>query len=379
MNPVGQSVERADGRLKLAGQAEFTGDIRLPGMLYGAVLHSPVAHARISSIDTSAAEKLDGVVAILTGRGPVRPGSLLRPRAAGPPDRGHRQGPFHRRAGRGGRGGVPGHRRRRGRVHRRRVRRTARRGQSRGGAGPRRAPGPRGGRPAGQRARPGEAPRAGRQYLLQLLVPPRRHRACLCRRRGGRRGRVHLPRRLPVLDGDPHHDRALARRRADPVVLLPAPVPSPAGDRGAVRAAAGPGPGDRAVPRRRLRQQVLHQDGAADRGHRAQGRAPGADPQRGPRVDDHHPAAQHDLPDAHRGRRRRHRPRAHGGGLAGHRRVRGQRPPGHGHGRRRRPGSLPLAGGAGAGPLRLHQHRAGRLLPRVRRHPPAVDRGVAAG
>ena len=64
---VGQSVERADGRLKLAGQAEFTGDIRLPGMLYGAVLHSPVAHARIVSVDTAEAEKLDGVVAILTG------------------------------------------------------------------------------------------------------------------------------------------------------------------------------------------------------------------------------------------------------------------------------------------------------------------------
>ena len=58
-------MERADGRLKLAGQAEFTGDIRLPGMLYGAVLHSPVAHARITAIDTSAAEKLGGVVAIL--------------------------------------------------------------------------------------------------------------------------------------------------------------------------------------------------------------------------------------------------------------------------------------------------------------------------
>jgi CO/xanthine dehydrogenase Mo-binding subunit len=66
MNAVGQSVERADGRLKLAGQAEFTGDIRLPGMLYGAVLHSPVGHARITSVDTSAAEKADGVVAILT-------------------------------------------------------------------------------------------------------------------------------------------------------------------------------------------------------------------------------------------------------------------------------------------------------------------------
>jgi CO/xanthine dehydrogenase Mo-binding subunit len=66
MNAVGQSVERADGRLKLAGQAEFTGDMRLPGMLYGAVLHSPVGHARITSVDTSAAERADGVAAILT-------------------------------------------------------------------------------------------------------------------------------------------------------------------------------------------------------------------------------------------------------------------------------------------------------------------------
>jgi CO/xanthine dehydrogenase Mo-binding subunit len=66
MNAVGQSVERADGRLKLSGQAEFTGDLRLPGMLYGAVLHSPVAHARIASIGTAAADKADGVVAILT-------------------------------------------------------------------------------------------------------------------------------------------------------------------------------------------------------------------------------------------------------------------------------------------------------------------------
>jgi CO/xanthine dehydrogenase Mo-binding subunit len=66
MNAVGQSVERADGRLKLAGQAEFTGDIRLPGMLYGAVLHSPVGHARITSVDTASAQKADGVVAILT-------------------------------------------------------------------------------------------------------------------------------------------------------------------------------------------------------------------------------------------------------------------------------------------------------------------------
>jgi CO/xanthine dehydrogenase Mo-binding subunit len=64
---VGQRVERADGRLKLAGQAEFTGDIFVPRMLYGAILRSPVASAEVLALDVSAAEKLDGVVAVLTG------------------------------------------------------------------------------------------------------------------------------------------------------------------------------------------------------------------------------------------------------------------------------------------------------------------------
>ena len=66
MTAVGQSVKRADGSLKLAGKAEFTADIRVPDMLYGAVLHSPVGHARILSIDASAATKLHGVVTVLT-------------------------------------------------------------------------------------------------------------------------------------------------------------------------------------------------------------------------------------------------------------------------------------------------------------------------
>jgi len=67
VNAAGQSVPRADGPLKLAGQAEFTGDIRVPGMLYGAVARSPVGHARIKNVDTAAAAKADGVVAVLTG------------------------------------------------------------------------------------------------------------------------------------------------------------------------------------------------------------------------------------------------------------------------------------------------------------------------
>lgn len=67
MTAVGENVERADGRLKLTGKAEFTGDIQVPGMLYGSVLHSPVAHARIAAIDTTEAARLEGVVAVLTG------------------------------------------------------------------------------------------------------------------------------------------------------------------------------------------------------------------------------------------------------------------------------------------------------------------------
>ncbi len=59
-------MERADGRAKLTGQAEFTGDLHPPHMLCGAVLRSPVAHARVLAVDTSAAEKLEGVVAVLT-------------------------------------------------------------------------------------------------------------------------------------------------------------------------------------------------------------------------------------------------------------------------------------------------------------------------
>ncbi len=63
---VGQSVPRPDAYEKATGAAKFTGDLWLPGMLYGKMLRSPYAHARIVSIDTSKAEKVEGVKAILT-------------------------------------------------------------------------------------------------------------------------------------------------------------------------------------------------------------------------------------------------------------------------------------------------------------------------
>src|SRR4029077_4478626 len=62
-----RSVPRRDAREKLRGQAQFAGDLVVPRMLHGRVLRSPVAHARITSIDTSAAEKMPGVVCVLTG------------------------------------------------------------------------------------------------------------------------------------------------------------------------------------------------------------------------------------------------------------------------------------------------------------------------
>src|SRR5207249_3373754 len=65
---IGRSQPRRDAHEKLRGQAEFAGDMLVPRMLHGRVLRSPHAHARIVSIDTSAAEKLPGVIKVATGR-----------------------------------------------------------------------------------------------------------------------------------------------------------------------------------------------------------------------------------------------------------------------------------------------------------------------
>ncbi|MFC1661006.1 molybdopterin cofactor-binding domain-containing protein, partial [Gemmatimonadota bacterium] len=63
---VGRPVPRIDGPELVSGRAVFTDDIRLPGMLFGKMLTSPHAHARVLRIDTSRAEALEGVKAVLT-------------------------------------------------------------------------------------------------------------------------------------------------------------------------------------------------------------------------------------------------------------------------------------------------------------------------
>ena len=65
---IGTRPIRPDGVEKVTGKAQYGADIRLPGMIYGRVLRSPHAHARILSIDTSAAEAYPGVLAVLTSR-----------------------------------------------------------------------------------------------------------------------------------------------------------------------------------------------------------------------------------------------------------------------------------------------------------------------
>ena len=63
---VGTRVNRPDGIDKVTGRARFGADMNAPGMLVGKVLRSPHAHAKIKSIDTSAAEALEGVHAVVT-------------------------------------------------------------------------------------------------------------------------------------------------------------------------------------------------------------------------------------------------------------------------------------------------------------------------
>ena len=75
---IGTRPIRHDGYDKVTGRAQYGADIKLPGMLIGAVVRSPHAHARIKSIDTSEAERLDGVFAVMTAKDLPRLGDVVR-------------------------------------------------------------------------------------------------------------------------------------------------------------------------------------------------------------------------------------------------------------------------------------------------------------
>jgi carbon-monoxide dehydrogenase large subunit len=64
---LGKSVKRKEDDRFIAGRGNYIEDIKLPGMLHMAILRSPYAHAKINSIDASAAQAMPGVVAVVTG------------------------------------------------------------------------------------------------------------------------------------------------------------------------------------------------------------------------------------------------------------------------------------------------------------------------
>ena len=64
---IGRALKRKEDPRLIAGRATYIDDMKVTGMLYAAVVRSPEAHARIVSIDASAALERDGVVAVFTG------------------------------------------------------------------------------------------------------------------------------------------------------------------------------------------------------------------------------------------------------------------------------------------------------------------------
>ena len=198
----GRMLRKEDPRF-VRGKGRYVDDIQLPGMLHLAILRSPVAHARIVSIDTSAAEAHPKVKAVVTGAmlAEQRAGLDADPvqrRAGGA---GHRQGPLPGPGGRLRRRRGPVRGPGRARADRRRVRHPAARHRRPPGARPGRAGDPR--RPRGQ----------DRQPLLRLGDRRRgRHRGGV--RPGRRRGQPghRLPAGAPGADGDLRRGRRLRPR-----------------------------------------------------------------------------------------------------------------------------------------------------------------------
>ncbi len=74
---IGKPIAMVDAAAKTTGAGKYTDDLSVPGMLIGKILHSPYPHARIKSIDTIRAEKLEGVVAVVTGKDAPNPYGIL--------------------------------------------------------------------------------------------------------------------------------------------------------------------------------------------------------------------------------------------------------------------------------------------------------------
>src|SRR5215212_7286624 len=69
---IGQPISRVDGHQKVTGRATYAAEFDIPGVAHGAIVRSTVANGRVASIDSAAAERAPGVVAVLTHRNAPR-------------------------------------------------------------------------------------------------------------------------------------------------------------------------------------------------------------------------------------------------------------------------------------------------------------------
>jgi 4-hydroxybenzoyl-CoA reductase subunit alpha len=74
---IGKPTAMIDAAEKTTGAGKYTDDLSVPGMLVGKILHSPYPHALIKRIDTSRAQKIDGVVAVVVGKDAPNPYGIL--------------------------------------------------------------------------------------------------------------------------------------------------------------------------------------------------------------------------------------------------------------------------------------------------------------
>ncbi|HVO81714.1 MAG TPA: molybdopterin cofactor-binding domain-containing protein, partial [Terriglobales bacterium] len=74
---IGKPTAMVDAAGKTTGAGKYADDLSVPGMLVGKILHSPYPHAQIKRIDTTRAEKLEGVVAVVVGQDAPTPYGIL--------------------------------------------------------------------------------------------------------------------------------------------------------------------------------------------------------------------------------------------------------------------------------------------------------------
>ena len=208
---IGKRIPRLDGLAKASGKAKYPSDVRPEGTLFGVMLYSPYAHAKVKSIDISAAEKMPGVKAVDRDRqgrdDPPLPRRRHRrrrgrDRGAGPRRHPRHQGRVRGAPPRGDRGPLDG------------------RGRARGLQGRQRPQGPQRS-PRQARGRDGRRGRHDRGDLLGPDDHPRLPRVPRPDREVGRRGQAHRlgqhAGRLPDRQrpGGPIQDPAREHHRPD--------------------------------------------------------------------------------------------------------------------------------------------------------------------